>query len=44
MLSADFGINENRMQTDGKGENQPALPNNNEINKANNRRVEFIKI
>ncbi|MNL13700.1 Outer membrane porin F precursor [compost metagenome] len=44
MLSRDFGIATSRMQTDGKGENQPALPNTSEINKANNRRVEFIKI
>lgn len=44
MLNTDFGIEASRMQTDGKGESTPALPNTNEINKANNRRVEFIKI
>ncbi|NQX40762.1 OmpA family protein [Pedobacter steynii] len=44
MLSRDFGINATRMQTDGKGESIPAMPNTSEINKANNRRVEFIKI
>ncbi|MFC3559341.1 OmpA family protein [Pedobacter jamesrossensis] len=44
MLGSDFGISINRIQTDGKGESQPAMPNTNEINKANNRRVEFIKL
>lgn len=44
MLSADFDINVDRIETDGKGESQPATPNTNEINKANNRRVEFIKM
>ncbi|TKC01179.1 OmpA family protein [Pedobacter cryotolerans] len=44
MLSTDFEIATARMQTDGKGESVPAMPNTSEINKANNRRVEFIKI
>jgi len=44
MLSTDFGIETVRMQTDGKGESAPAMPNTSEINKANNRRVEFVKI
>ncbi|MNK28870.1 putative lipoprotein YiaD precursor [compost metagenome] len=44
MLNTDFGIEAVRMQTDGKGESAPAMPNTSEINKANNRRVEFIKI
>ncbi len=44
MLSTDFEIAAARMQTDGKGESVPAMPNTSEINKANNRRVEFIKI
>lgn len=44
MLSSSFGINTKRMSTDGKGESQPTLPNTSEINKANNRRVEFIKL
>jgi outer membrane protein OmpA-like peptidoglycan-associated protein len=44
MLNTDFGIEAARMQTDGKGESLPALPNTSEINKANNRRVEFLKI
>lgn len=44
MLSTNFEIAAARMQTDGKGESTPAVPNTSEINKANNRRVEFIKI
>lgn len=44
MLTTDFGITTTRMQTDGKGESIPAMPNTSEINKANNRRVEFIKL
>jgi outer membrane protein OmpA-like peptidoglycan-associated protein len=43
-LSSDFGIDAVRMQTDGKGEAQPVGPNNTLVEKANNRRVEFIKI
>lgn len=44
MLTTEFEIAAARMQTDGKGESVPAMPNTSEINKANNRRVEFIKI
>jgi len=43
-LSSDFNIESSRMLTDGKGETQPLLPNVNAVNKANNRRVEFIVI
>jgi flagellar motor protein MotB len=32
------------MQTDGKGETQPVDKNNTVTGKANNRRVEFIKL
>ncbi len=42
-LIKEFGIEENRMQTDGKGESQPAAPNTSQEGKAQNRRVEFIK-
>jgi OmpA-OmpF porin, OOP family len=42
-LSKDFGIDESRMQTDGKGESQPVDKNDSALGKANNRRVEFIK-
>ncbi len=43
-LAAEFGIDESRMQTDGKGEAEPAEPNTTSQGKANNRRVEFIKL
>jgi len=43
MLTAEFGIDAGRMQTDGKGESQPADKNDTSAGKANNRRVEFIK-
>ncbi len=43
-LSVDFNIDNSRMETDGKGETKPLLPNTDAINKANNRRVEFIVI
>ena len=43
-LSKDFGINPERMETDGKGETEPLEPNTSVINKANNRRVEFLKM
>lgn len=43
-LSNDFGIDAGRMETDGKGESQPVSPNTTPEGKANNRRVEFIKL
>jgi outer membrane protein OmpA-like peptidoglycan-associated protein len=43
-LATDFKIDADRMQIDGKGETEPLAPNTTAINKANNRRVEFIKI
>ncbi|POY39212.1 OmpA family protein [Solitalea longa] len=43
-LQADFGIDESRMQTEGKGETVPVSPNVSSEGKANNRRVEFIKL
>ena len=43
-LTKEFGIDESRMQSDGKGETQPAAPNTTLEGKAQNRRVEFIKI
>ena len=43
-LAKEFGIDENRMETDGKGESEPIDKNDNSAGKANNRRVEFIKI
>jgi outer membrane protein OmpA-like peptidoglycan-associated protein len=44
MLSKDFNIDGNRMETDGKGATQPTTKNDTPENKAQNRRVEFIKI
>ncbi len=44
ILVKEFGIDESRMQTDGKGETQPIAPNTSTEGKAQNRRVEFIKI
>jgi OmpA-OmpF porin, OOP family len=43
-LEKTFQIDSSRMETDGKGENEPLAPNDNMINKAKNRRVEFLKI
>ncbi|MCU0450522.1 MAG: OmpA family protein [Bernardetiaceae bacterium] len=43
-LAGEFGIDAARLETDGKGASQPALPNTSPENKANNRRVEFIKL
>ena len=43
-LNKEFGINNNRMETDGKGESQPIDKNTTQVSKANNRRVEFIKL
>lgn len=42
-LASEFGIDESRMQTDGKGEAEPMDKNATPAGKANNRRVEFIK-
>jgi outer membrane protein OmpA-like peptidoglycan-associated protein len=42
-LATQFGIDAGRMETDGKGEGEPAEPNGTPAGKANNRRVEFIK-
>ncbi len=43
-LQTEFGIEATRMETDGKGETLPVAPNNNTEGKANNRRVEFVKL
>lgn len=43
-LASEFGIKANRMTTEGKGESEPVSPNNTPEGKANNRRVEFIKL
>jgi outer membrane protein OmpA-like peptidoglycan-associated protein len=43
-LTKEFGIDESRMEIDGKGESEPIDNNSTSAGKANNRRVEFIKI
>jgi OmpA-OmpF porin, OOP family len=43
-LVAEFGIDKGRLETDGMGETVPAAPNTTPEGKANNRRVEFIKM
>ncbi|MCB0508092.1 MAG: OmpA family protein [Chitinophagales bacterium] len=43
-LNKEFGIDNSRMETEGKGETEPTDSNNTAEGKANNRRVEFIKL
>ncbi|MBC7934852.1 MAG: OmpA family protein [Rhizobacter sp.] len=43
-LCKDPGIDTGRIETDGKGEKEPADNNNTVTGKANNRRVEFVKL
>ena len=43
-LAKSFGVNGDRLLTDGMGESQPVAPNDTPVNKALNRRVEFIKL
>jgi len=43
-LVKSFGVNGDRLTTDGLGEGQPVAPNDTPANKALNRRVEFIKL
>ena len=42
-LVKSFGVNGDRLETDGLGETQPVAKNDSPVNKALNRRVEFIK-
>jgi OOP family OmpA-OmpF porin len=42
-LAKTFSVDASRMETDGKGESQPIAANDTPLNKALNRRVEFIK-
>ena len=44
VLVKEFGIDASRIETDGKGESEPLAKNDSVINKALNRRVEFIKL
>jgi OmpA-OmpF porin, OOP family len=39
-----FNVKPDRLETDGMGESQPVAPNDTPVNKALNRRVEFIKL
>lgn len=43
-LASKFGIDATRIETDGAGESKPVAPNDTPVNKAMNRRVEFIKL
>ena len=42
-LARSFSVNADRIETDGFGESKPIAPNDTPVNKALNRRVEFIK-
>jgi len=44
VLVKGFGIDPSRLETDGMGESQPVAANDTQVNKALNRRVEFIKL
>jgi len=43
-LARSFDVNANRLETDGMGETQPIAKNDSPVNKALNRRVEFVKL
>jgi len=43
-LTSKSGIDATRMETEGAGEGRPVAPNDTPVNKAMNRRVEFIKL
>ncbi|WP_221392876.1 OmpA family protein [Dyadobacter sp. NIV53] len=43
-LTTTFGIDASRLQSDGKGKSEPVDNNDTSAGKANNRRVEFIKL
>ena len=44
VLAKEFGVDATRMETDGKGESEPVAKNDSVVNKALNRRVEFLKL
>lgn len=43
-LAKEFGIDPSRMESDGAGESEPVAANDIPVNKALNRRVEFVKL
>lgn len=43
-LIKNFGIDASRIVTEGAGESKPIVPNDTPTNKAQNRRVEFVKV
>jgi OmpA-OmpF porin, OOP family len=43
-LVKTFGVKASQLETDGLGETKPVAPNDTPVNKALNRRVEFIKL
>lgn len=43
-LIKEFNVSGNRLETDGKGESEPVDSNTTPAGKANNRRVEFVKL
>ncbi len=43
-LVKNFGVDASRLESDGLGETKPVAPNDTQVNKAMNRRVEFIKL
>jgi outer membrane protein OmpA-like peptidoglycan-associated protein len=43
-LVKSFGVKPTQLETDGLGESKPVAPNDTPVNKALNRRVEFIKL
>ncbi|MCF0054847.1 OmpA family protein [Dyadobacter sp. CY356] len=43
-LTTTFGIDSSRLETNGKGKSEPVDSNDTAAGKANNRRVEFVKL
>jgi outer membrane protein OmpA-like peptidoglycan-associated protein len=43
-LARTFSIDASRIETEGMGESKPVAPNDTQVNKALNRRVEFVKL
>jgi len=43
-LASEFQVSSSRMETEGKGESMPVSKNDTPVGKAQNRRVEFLKM